>query len=65
MPTVTRITHGVYRYECQCGKVMTLDMQADERPKRLIMCFDCIKKSTDGDIIRELLTENIDTPVED
>ena len=62
MPTVTRISPGVWSYLCECGRAMTLDMKSEERPRRLIKCWDCIKKAEPRDIILDILSEKLDSP---
>ena len=45
MPKVEEIAKFVYRYKCECGKTITL--HTDEKPNRLVKCFDCISKGRD------------------
>ena len=34
--------YHVYKYKCICGK--TILLETDEKPKKLIKCFDCQNK---------------------
>jgi hypothetical protein len=48
MPKVEKIKDKEYpfgyRYKCPCGKV--IELYQDIPAKRLIKCFECIKKET-------------------
>lgn len=42
MPKVEQIGLNKYKYQCTCGA--TIIYETDEKPKRVIKCFECLKK---------------------
>lgn len=44
MPAYTRTSDGGYKYTCICGTEIVYYHDTQEHPKRLVKCFECIKK---------------------
>jgi len=44
MPKVTKLSGNRYQYQCECGRVCTLEVDGGEKPDKLIRCWECQHK---------------------
>jgi predicted SprT family Zn-dependent metalloprotease len=44
MPVAKQIAPRQWKYQCECGCEIILEMDTDNKPDLLIRCFECGKK---------------------